>query len=133
MKILAATVATALLTAASAPAFAMMEPAGNVPLWDAPSHSSIAYSGLTGDIVAFTARGDSDVACGSVTATFDDGSTALMYRGTLAPDDQVEMRVPGGIRNIRRMDFNCFAIDRGRASLNVAADITPDSELVPLG
>ncbi len=117
----------------SVPALAMMTPAGSVDLWANPTHTSVLYANFTGDILAFTARGNADVACRSITATFADGTVSQIYDGTLAPDDQVEMRLPGGARNIRRMDFDCWSIDRGRAVLNVTADVVPHSVIVPVG
>lgn len=116
---------------AAAPAFAVMAPAADVDLWAVPIHTSVDAN-LTGGMLAFTARGNADVACRGITATFADGSIAFLYRGTLAPDDQVKMRLPGGPRNIRHMDFDCYAVDRGRAILNVAANVGP-TYVVPLG
>lgn len=87
---------------------------------------------FTGDIVGFTARGNADVACWSITATFADGSIAFLCRGILAPDNQVKMWLPGGVRNVRNMDFDCYSVDRGRAIINVAANMLP-TYVVPLG
>lgn len=106
------------------PAFAVVEPAADVGLWTTPALVSID-SNFTGDLLAFTARGNADVACRSITATFADGETALVFHGTLAPDDQVKTWLPGGARNVRHMDFDCFAMDRGRAVLNVDANMAP--------
>lgn len=125
---------TAFLSSAVAvPAFAVMQPAANVDLWDIPTHTSVAYSNFTGDILAFTARGNADVDCRGITATFADGTSALIYRGMLAPDDQVKTWLPGGTRDIRRMDFDCYSVDRGRAVLNVAANMIAPLEVVPFG
>ena len=110
-----------------------MAPAASVPLWANPAHTSVLFTNFAGDILALSARGNADVACRSVTATFGDGTVAQIYNGTLAPDDQVEMRVPGGARNIRRMDFDCWSVDRGRAVLNVTAEVLPQPVFVPLG
>lgn len=131
MKALLVALGLLLSSAVAVPAFAVMVPAANVGLWDAPSHTSVDAN-FTGDILAFTARGNADVACRGITATFADGLTAPIFRGTLAPDDQVKTWLPGGARNIRRMDFDCYAIDRGRAVLNVTANILP-GYAVPLG
>lgn len=123
--------AALLSSAAAAPAFAVMAPAVNVDLWPTPAFTGVDAN-FTGDMLAFTARGNADVACRGISATFAGGSTALLYQGTLAPDDQVKMWLPGGARNIRHMDFDCFAVDRGRAILNVAANVAPTYG-VPLG
>jgi hypothetical protein len=115
------------------PAFAAMEPAGSVDLWPVDTHGVVTYSNLSGDMLAFTARGNADVACRSVTATFADGSSAELFHGVLAPDDQFKIYVPGGVRNIRRMDFDCLSVDRGRAIVDIAADVPGRRIIVPLG
>ena len=117
---------------ASLPAFAAMQPAGSVDLWPVTTRAALMYpANLTGDILALTARGNADVSCRSVTATFGDGSAVELFRGTLAPDDQFKVYVPGGARNIQRIDFNCLSVDRGRATVAVAANLTPT--LAPVG
>lgn len=131
MKAPVITLALVLSSAVAVPAFAAMEPAVNVGLLPIPALASVDAN-FTGDILAFTARGNADVACRAITATFADGSTAFLYRGTLAPDDQMKMWLPGGARNIRHMDFDCYSVDRGRAILNVAANMAP-TYVVPLG
>ncbi len=124
--------AAAAATLVTWPAFAVRAPAGSVGLWAVPTHAAMDTN-FTGDILAFTARGNADVACRSISATFDDGTVSAIYGGTLAPDDQVEMRLPGGARNVRRLDFDCWSVDKGRAVLNVTADLVPRTVLVPLG
>ena len=131
MKASVVALALILSSAVAAPAFAVMEPAASVGLLPVPTLVSVDAN-FTGDILAFTARGNADVACRNISATFADGSTAFLYRGTLAPDDQVKMWLPGGMRNIRHMDFDCYSVDRGRAVLNVAANMAP-AYVVPLG
>lgn len=131
MKASVTALALLLSIAVAMPAFAVMEPAVNVDLLPTPTLASVDAN-FTGDMLAFTARGNADVACRGITATFADGSTAILYRGTLAPDDQVKMPLPGGARDIRHMDFDCYAADRGRAILNVAANVTP-TYVVPPG
>lgn len=109
----------------SFPAFAVMQPVGSVDLWPVTTRAALMYpTNLTGDILALTARGNADVSCRSVSATFGDGSAAEIFRGTLAPDDQFKVYVPGGARNIQRVDFNCLSVDRGRAIVDVAANLT---------
>jgi hypothetical protein len=110
----------------SFPAFAVMQPVGSVDLWPAPTRAAAMYpTALTGDLLALTARGNADVSCRTVTATFGDGSSAEIFHGTLAPDDQFKFYLPGGARNIQRMDFDCLSVDRGRAIVDVAANLTP--------
>ncbi len=131
MKASVVALALVLSSAVAAPAFAVMEPAVSVGLLPVPTLASVDAN-FTGDIIAFTARGNADVACRSISATFADGSTAFLYRGTLAPDDQVKMWLPGGARNVRHMDFDCYSVDRGRAFINVAANMAP-TYVVPIG
>lgn len=130
MKASVVALALALSGVVAAPAFAVMEPAANIGLLPVPTLISVDAN-FTGDMLAFTARGNADVTCNGITATFADGSAAFLYRGTLAPDDQVKLSLPGGVRNIRHMDFDCYSADRGRAIVNVAANMVP--AFVPLG
>jgi len=79
------------------PAFAVMQPVGSVDLWPVSTRAAVMYpANLSGDILALTARGNADVACRTVTATFGDGSSVEIFRGTLAPDDQLKVYLPGG-------------------------------------
>ena len=84
---------------------------------------------LTGDILALTARGNADVSSRSVTATFGDGSAVEIFRGPLAPDDQVKVYVPAA-----RATFIAWTSIACR--LTVAAPRCrrePTPTLVPLG
>lgn len=123
---------TALVFLFPIPAFAAMEPVGSVDLWPVYTRAAVAYSNLSGDIVALTARGNADVGCRPVMATFADGSGAEIFSGVLPPDEQFKVYLPGGARNIRRMDFDCLSIDRGRAIIDVEADLLPVA-IAPLG
>jgi hypothetical protein len=115
------------------PAFAAMQPVGSVALWPVPTRAGVIYpANLTGDILALTARGNADVVCRTVIATFGDGSAVEIFHGTLAPDDQFKVYMPGGVRNIQRIDFNCLSADRGRAIVTVDANLTGPAFL-PLG
>jgi hypothetical protein len=105
------------------PAFAVMQPIGSVGLLPTDTRAATMHSSLTVDIVALTARGNADVACRSVTVTFGDGSTFRIFRGVLAPDDQFKVYLPGGARNIQRMDFDCLSVDRGYAIVGVDANV----------
>jgi hypothetical protein len=106
------------------PAFAVMRPVGSVGLLPTDTLAATTHSSLTADIVALTARGNADVACRNVTVTFSDGSTFRIFRGVLAPDELFKVYIPGGARNIQRMDFDCLSIDRGYAIIDVDANIS---------
>ena len=115
------------------PAFAAMQQVGSVALWPFQTLAGVVYpTALTGDILALTARGNADVVCRTVIATFGDGSAVEIFHGTLAPDDQFKVYMPGGVRNIQRIDFNCLSADRGRAIVTVDANLTGPAFL-PLG
>ena len=66
---------------------------------------------------------NADVRCQSVTATFNNGRTARLYRGTLQRGRNVVMDVPGQSRAIRRIDFNCRSLERREATVDISADI----------
>ena len=128
MKATAVALALVLSSAVAAPAFAVMEPAASIGLLAVPTLASVDTN-FNGDMVAFTARGNADVTCRGIAATFGDGSRTLLYRGTLAPDDQVKLWLPGGARTVRHMDFDCYSLDRGRAIINVAANMIPGAAI----
>ena len=109
------------------PACAALQPIASVGLLPTDTRAATMHSRLTADIVALTARGNADVACRSVTVTFADGSTFQIFRGVLAPDNLFKVYLPGGARNIQRIDFDCLSIDRGYAYVRLDANvIVPD-------
>ena len=117
-------VLTALISGTLAfPAFAVMRPVGSVGLLPTDTLAATMHSSLAADLVALTARGNADVSCKNVTVTFSDGRKLRIFRGVLAPDDLFKVYIPGGARNIQRMDFNCLSIDRGSAIIHVDANI----------
>ncbi len=122
----------AALSLFAVPALAAMQPVGAAGLWPVDTHAVITWPALSGDIVALTARGNADIACRSVTASFADGSSAEIFHGVLPPDDQFKVYLPGGVRTLRQMDFDCLSVDRGHAVIDVAADVVPGS-FVPAG
>jgi len=72
--------------------------------------------------LSFRAR-NGDVRCQAVTATFNNGRTQRLYRGTLSRGRDVMVDIPGQSRLIRRIDFNCRSLERRETTVDIAADI----------
>ena len=121
--------ASLLVSFTAVPARAVMQPVGSVDLSPVTTVTGIAYTGLRGDLLALTARGNADIGCHTVIATFADGSTAEIFHGLLPPDNLFKVYLPGGVRDVRRIDFSCLSIDRGRAIITVQANVAPDSRV----
>jgi len=85
---------------------------------------------ILSDQLLLTAR-NADVMCSSVIATFGNGRTREIFRGYLSRDEATTVGLPGGERMVDRLEFNCTPLERGHASIDVAAD-TP-RYLVPPG
>ncbi|HXJ00299.1 MAG TPA: hypothetical protein VNH44_03700 [Micropepsaceae bacterium] len=110
---------TALLcTSAAAPSFAAMERLGWVDFSQRDTHDS-RLGNFKADSMALIAR-DSDVRCDSVVATFGDGRTREIFRGELLQGEPMRIGLPQ--RSVDRVDFDCHPTDRGRASVEIAAD-----------
>lgn len=123
---------TLLISATALPAHAAMQPVGSVLLLPVSTGTAVAYTNLRGDILALTARGNADVGCHAVVATFSDGSYAEIFHGVLPPDELFKVYLPGGIRDIARIDFNCLSIDRGRAIIDIDANVVPGGFIAAL-
>jgi hypothetical protein len=119
-------------SAAALPARATMQPVGSVVLLPVSTGTAVAYTNLRGDILALTARGNADVGCHAVIATFTDGSYAEIFHGVLPPDELFKVYLPGGVRDIARIDFNCLSIDRGRAIIALEANVVPGDFIAAL-
>lgn len=72
--------------------------------------------------LSFVAR-NGNVRCTNVTATFNNGRTQRLYRGTLTRGRDVVVDIPGQSRMIRRIDFNCRSLERRQTTVDIAADI----------
>lgn len=123
---------TLLISATALPARAAMQPVGSVLLLPVSTGTAVPYTNLRGDILALTARGNADVGCHTVIATFSDGSYAEIFHGVLPPDELFKVYLPGGVRDIARIDFNCLSIDRGRAIIDIDANVVPDAFIAGL-
>jgi hypothetical protein len=76
------------------------------------------------DALNFRAR-NGTVTCNEITATFNNGQTRLLYRGTLPRDRDVVVDLPGRDRLIRRIDFDCRSLGLRVTRVDIAADIGP--------
>lgn len=72
--------------------------------------------------LSFRAR-NGNVRCQTITATFNNGRTQSLYRGTLTRGRDVVVDLPGQSRQIRRIDFNCRSLERRQTTVDIAADI----------
>lgn len=69
-----------------------------------------------------TARGET-VRCRSVRAEFGNGREREIFRGTLFRDRPTNVDLPGGERNVRRLDFQCGTERHRDATIQISADI----------
>lgn len=110
----------ALLCTAAAPSYAAIEHLGSVTFSVRDNHDT-TYTNFRGDRVALTAR-DGDVFCNSVDASFDNARVRSIWRGNLRRGQTVSVDLPGGARNVDRIDFNCHPMNSWRAQVDVAAN-----------
>ena len=84
------------------------------------------YGTFGGRIEALNFRArNGTVRCNEITATFNNGQTRLLYRGTLPADRDVLVDLPGRDRLIRRIDFDCRSTFPRVTRVDIAADIGP--------
>ena len=83
-----------------------------------------AYGNFGGRVeqLSFRARNGS-VVCNRITATFNNGRTRELYRGTLQRGRDVIVDLPGQARMIRRIDFACRSMAPRVTRVDIAADI----------
>jgi hypothetical protein len=81
------------------------------------------FGGRVGAL-AFHARNGA-VRCNEITATFNNGRTRVLYRGTLPRDRDVLVDLPGRDRAIQRIDFDCRSVFPRVTRVDIAADIGP--------
>ena len=114
--------AAVLFSSVAVPASAAWDRIGSVD-FSFRDTSDTQYGNFGGRVesLALAAR-NADVRCRSVTATFGNGATQQVFRGSLPRGRNVEVTLPNG-RMIRRLDFDCRPTDRGRATVDIAADI----------
>ena len=97
---------------------------GSVDFSFRPDHET-EYGRFGGRVsqLAFRARNGS-VQCAQITATFNNGRTRQLFRGTLPRGRDVVVDLPGQSRLIRRIDFDCRSLAPRVTRVDIAADIT---------
>ena len=111
----------ALLSTAAVPAFAAWQRVGSVEFSMRDNHDS-ARGDFRGNTVALTAPFNG-VFCRDVEATFMNGRTRTVFSGMIPQGQTVNVDLPGGDRNVDRLDFDCRPMDGWRARVDVAADV----------
>ncbi len=97
---------------------------GSVDFTFRPDHET-EYGNFGGRVerLSFMAR-NANVRCQRVTATYRNGRTSEIYRGSLQRGRSVVVDIPGRSQMIRRIDFDCRSLERrGQARVDIAADI----------
>lgn len=114
--------AAILFSSVAVPASAAWDRIGSVD-FSFRDNSDTQYGNFGGRVesLALIAR-NADVRCRNVTATFGNGQTQQVFRGLLPRGRNIEVTLPNG-RMIRRLDFDCQPMERGRATVDIAADI----------
>ena len=115
--------ATVLLSGMAAPALADWDRIGSVD-FSFRDNRDTQYGNFGGRVEALALRArNSDVTCRDVTATFGNGSRSEVFHGFLPRGRNVTVDLPGNSRMIRRLDFNCRAMDRNGGTVEIAADV----------
>lgn len=110
----------ALICTAALPASAEWNHIGSATFSTRSTYYS-ARADFSGDRMALTSR-MGDVYCRSVEATFGDGQTRKIYQGTLRANDTVNVNLPGNVRSVQRLAFDCQPTDASQATVDVAAN-----------
>jgi hypothetical protein len=112
----------ALLCAGVVPALAAGHRVGSVEFSMRRHHDSTRAS-FRSDAVALTAR-DGDVFCRDVQAHFNNGRTrTILQNAAVTYDQTVNVDLPGGVRNVNQLDFDCWSIYSWRTRVDVVADM----------
>ncbi|HMI95140.1 MAG TPA: hypothetical protein VK479_01420 [Micropepsaceae bacterium] len=114
--------AAILFSSVAVPASAAWDRIGSVD-FSRRDNTDTQYGNFGGRVesLSLVAR-NADVRCRDVTATFNNGNSQQIFRGSLPRGRNVEVTLPNG-RMIRRLDFNCRVMDRDRATVDIAADV----------
>lgn len=115
--------AAVLVTGVATPALAAWDRIGSVD-FSFRNQRETEYGNFGGSVEALALRyRDATVTCRNVTATFGNGQTRSVFRGTLARGQDVVLDIPGRDRMIRRLDFDCRANTRRGATVDISADV----------
>jgi hypothetical protein len=121
-------VLVALLCAAALPALAGWGKVGAVSFSRKHAHESIRAK-FKAETLALTAQ-DGDVFCGDVQARFANNRTrTILHNVALTFDETVKVDLPGGVRNVERLNFDCWSLYNPRTRVDVA--VNTDSRASP--
>ena len=110
-----------LLCSAAVPAFADLGHVGSVTFSMRDNHDS-TYANFRGNSVVLTSR-NADVNCRDIEARFANGRTWTVFRGMIRAGRRVNINLPGNVRNVRQLDFDCRPMNTWRARVDVAANM----------
>ena len=86
-------------------------------------HQSLRANFKT-DTVALTSS-DGDVFCRNVKARFANNLTrTILHNVSLTFEKVVKARLPGGVRNVKRLDFDCWSLYSWRTRVVIDANMT---------
>jgi len=115
--------ASVLCAGVAAPASAAWDRIGSVDFSLRNDHET-TYGNFGGRVEALSLRArNAPVMCNDVTATFGNGMTRSVFRGTLRPGRDETVDLPGEARLVRRLDFDCRSLVPVRATVDIAADV----------
>lgn len=117
----------ALICTTTLPAFADWNQIGSVTFSAGSTYYS-ARADFSSDRMMLTSR-ISDVYCRNVEATFGDGRTRTIYTGMLRANDAVNIDLPGDVRSVRKLAFDCQPTDSSQATVDVAANTSQQQHL----
>jgi len=110
--------AAILAVSAAIPAGAALHNVGSVDFSGRGNHDA-KLGNFKAASMALIARG-SDVMCNRVVATYGNGRTDEVFRGELPEGRAVRVDLREG--SVDRVDFDCRPMDRGAATVEIAAD-----------
>ena len=114
----------ALLCTAALPAFAGWDRVASVEFSMRNHHQSIQVK-IKAHSIALTSR-DGDVFCRDVGARLADNRTRMiLHNVSLTFKKTVKVDIPGGVRDVNRLDFDCWSLYSWRTRVDVAANTTP--------
>lgn len=116
--------ASVIIAGAAPQAFAVPDDLGSVYI-TSTNTMSVPFNEFDGDVERLAFQPSNDVTCETIIATFADGSTHLAYRGYLEGGRMVQVALPEGKNDVRRLDLACRAFDRAAVEVHISAEIGP--------
>jgi hypothetical protein len=110
-----------LLCTAAMPAFAGWGRIGTVKFSRRHARELIDVK-FKADTLRLTAR-DGDVFCGDVEVRFKDSRTrTILHDVALTFKKTVRVNLPGGVRNVKQLNFDCWSLYNSRTQVDIAAN-----------